>query len=59
MIGYWLYKILFHLLHPIEPKAEPLPHQGPHYEAALYIALSLLGVMFLYHPGIAIRLPMP
>jgi len=57
VIGYFTFKLLFRLFHRAG-KREPERAGGKmRYEAILYIALSLIGVIFLHHPAIVMRLP--
>jgi len=58
IIGYLIFVVLFHLIGYIRNN-EQSAVQGVRYEAVVYIALSLIGVIFLHHPSIVMRLAVP
>jgi len=58
VIGYLIFMILFRLFRCTR-NDEQNANRGVRYEAVVYIALSLIGVVFLHHPAIAMRLPAP
>ena len=55
VIGYLIFAILFRLLGRIRSK-ERVINRGIRYEAVVYIALSLIGVMVFQHPSIVNRI---
>jgi len=58
VIGYLIFVVLFRLFRRTKNNAQST-HQGMRYEALVYIALSLIGAIFLHHPAIEARLPAP
>lgn len=58
IIGYFIFAALFHLFSRKKGKEQRIRH-GTRYEAVIYIALSLIGVIFFYHPSIVMRLSPP
>lgn len=52
IIGYLICKALFCIFPGVQHKEKPNTHPLFHPEAFIYIALSLIGIMFLYHPAV-------
>jgi len=57
IIGYFIFLTLSRLFGRVKKDNEQIVSRVMRYEAIVYIALSLIGVVFLYHPAITMRLP--
>jgi len=59
VIGYLIFQALFRIFRRTGKREAVHVGRKPRYEAVIYIALSLIGVIFLHHPAIVTRIPSP